>query len=508
MTPTPLSPTVPPSVPTPAAAIGLPALEAELARQLVLTDHVGSAWVRPRQHAAGHVHDVIVIGGGQSGLAVAFGLRRERVGNILVIDENPEGLEGPWETYARMITLRTPKHLTPIDHGLPALTFRAWYEAQHGADGWDALDKIPRGVWMDYLRWYRRVLDLPVRNGMKLDRIVPLEPGLFALDLTVGETGGAERLLARKVVLATGIQGGGEWHVPAMIRQAVPRALYRHTCEAVDYAAYAGKRIGILGGGASAFDNANAALAAGVAEVRVFMRRPSLPRVNPIRFMERVGFAARYPALSDAEKYRAMTVFLSHNQPPTNDTFSRAAAWPGFSLHLDSPWTRVEALEDGARVTTPHATFDFDLLVLSTGLISDPALRPELAEVAPHIARWGDVVAVDGERHPLIDAHPYLGAGFEFTPRDEAGRQAVHGLFAFNYSALISLGLSASALSGMQYALPRLVRGVADQLFLDDRAAMLADFIAYDEPEFLGQWPLAVPAAAPATGPGQRGVAA
>jgi hypothetical protein len=47
----------------------------------------------------------------------------------------------------------------------------------------------------------------------------------------------------------------------------------------------------------------------------------------------------------------------------------------------------------------------------------------------------------------------------------------LHGLFAFNYSALISLGLSASALSGMKNALPRLVRGIADQLFLDDREA-------------------------------------
>jgi hypothetical protein len=33
------------------------------------------------------------------------------------------------------------------------------------------------------------------------------------------------------------------------------------------------------------------------------------------------------------------------------------------------------------------------------------------------------------------------------------------GIFAFNYSALASLGLSASALSGMKYALPKLIRG-------------------------------------------------
>jgi cation diffusion facilitator CzcD-associated flavoprotein CzcO len=72
-----------------------------------------------------------------------------------------------------MVTLRTPKGLTPIDYGLPALTPQAWYEACYGARAWEELDKIPRGVWMEYLRWYRRVLDLPVRNEAKVERIVP-----------------------------------------------------------------------------------------------------------------------------------------------------------------------------------------------------------------------------------------------------------------------------------------------------------------------------------------------
>ncbi|MCG0041217.1 FAD-dependent oxidoreductase, partial [Escherichia coli] len=78
-----------------------------------------------------------------------LGLLRERVANILVLDENRSGSEGPWETYARMITLRTPKNLTSIDLGMPSLTFQAWWEAQFGSEGWEALDKIPRGDWMN-----------------------------------------------------------------------------------------------------------------------------------------------------------------------------------------------------------------------------------------------------------------------------------------------------------------------------------------------------------------------
>jgi cation diffusion facilitator CzcD-associated flavoprotein CzcO len=445
-------------------------------------------------HGDAHVYDVAVIGGGQSGLATAFGLRREGVHNVIVLDENGAGSEGPWPTYARMITLRTPKELTPIDFGLPSLTFRAWYEAQYGASGWAALDKIPRGAWMDYLRWYRRVLDLPVRNDARVDRIEPIDGGVFRLMLAGGDT-----LVARKVVLATGIQGGGEWHTPGFIKDKLPRHLYAHTSEPIDFAALAGKRIAILGGGASAFDNANHALGQGVAAAEVFIRRKDLPRVNPIRFMEKVGLAARYPALEDADKYRAMACFLGHNQPPTNDTFERAAAWPGFDLHLGSPWLDVEPVSDGrqAKVTTPKGDFTFDFLVLSTGLISDPALRPELAGVAPAIARWGDRVPVPDDIdapqgiRDLIAAHPYLGDSFEFLPTRPDLADQVYGLFAFNYSALLSLGLSASALSGLQQALPKLASGVADQLFMDDKQANLAAFLDYSDHEFVGAWPRA-----------------
>ncbi len=42
-----------------------------------------------------------------------------------------------------------------------------------------------------------------------------------------GNAGG--RLLARRVVLATGIDGSGAWEVPAMIRDALPAAKYAHT---------------------------------------------------------------------------------------------------------------------------------------------------------------------------------------------------------------------------------------------------------------------------------------
>ena len=49
--------------------------------------------------------------------------------------------EGPWVTYARMNTLRSPKQLTGPALRFPALTFRAWYEAQFGREQWDAASR-------------------------------------------------------------------------------------------------------------------------------------------------------------------------------------------------------------------------------------------------------------------------------------------------------------------------------------------------------------------------------
>lgn len=77
--------------------------------------------------------------------------------------------------------------------------------------------------------------------------------------------------------------------MPSVVTDNLPRSLYAHTCQAIDFSSLKGKRIAILGGGASAFDNAQHALECGVGEVHVFVRREELPRINPIRKMEQAG---------------------------------------------------------------------------------------------------------------------------------------------------------------------------------------------------------------------------
>lgn len=469
--------------------MSLEALNEQVKKDLSYLNFGGPEWVQPFHHPEGQVYDVVIIGGGQSGLSAAFALKRERIYNILVIDENPKGYEGPWETYARMVTLRTPKDLTSIDLGIPSLTFRAWWEAQKGVEGWKKLDKIPRGEWMNYLRWYREILNLPVANEVKLKLIEPSEEGIHYLHID-GPGAPSGKLLARKVIFATGMQGGGEWYVPPFISEKLPKHHYTHTSEPIDFATLKDKKIAILGGGASAFDNAHTALTEGVGEVHVFVRRKELPRINPIRQMEVSGIIEHYHTLSDLEKYTAISHFFKFNQPPTNDTFNRATSWSEFELHLGSPWLDVAETEDGVLVTTPQGTYSFDHLIISTGLVTNPSLRPELRLIEKHIARWSDKFsAPENIANPLVDAHPYLSPNFSFMSRDDQGKERLYGLFVFNYSTLISCGLSASALSGIRFALPKLALAISDQLFQDDKEQILNRFLTYDHEEFVGEWP-------------------
>ena len=128
---------------------GLAALEASARHDLARLNYPPASWVPGRAGPDGKpALDVLVVGAGMCGQTVGFGLRREGIRNIRVIERESHGREGPWNTTARMPILRSPKHLTGPDLGIPSLTFRAWYEAQVGQDAWEQLGLIPRADWM------------------------------------------------------------------------------------------------------------------------------------------------------------------------------------------------------------------------------------------------------------------------------------------------------------------------------------------------------------------------
>ena len=105
---------------------GLATLEARLADELAFLQLPAPRWTPAREHAGQPVLDVVIIGGGMTGLACAAALVHRGM-SVVVYDEAPAGLEGPWATTARMETLRSPKQLAGPALGIPSLTFRAWF---------------------------------------------------------------------------------------------------------------------------------------------------------------------------------------------------------------------------------------------------------------------------------------------------------------------------------------------------------------------------------------------
>jgi cation diffusion facilitator CzcD-associated flavoprotein CzcO len=460
--------------------MSLAELEARIRRESAFIDFPNRSWMPAANGDNTNKYDVVIIGAGQSGLAAAYGLLRERVTNIIVLDSASKGQEGPWTTFARMITLRTPKMLSGLDFGNPSLSPRAWFEAQWGADAWEKVTKIPRELWQDYLAWYRCVLDIPVLNDSKVVAISPLSGGLVVRTMT------GDAFFARKVILCTGLDGSGRWEVPSVVADALPKDRYAHTADAIDFEALIGKRIGVLGNGASAFDNAATALEYGAASVSLCLRKNTFPRVNVHKWMETPGFLGQYASLPDLQRWRIMRYITSVSQPPPQDTFWRCRNYGNFSLHVGSPWTRV-AMEGGDIVVeTPKEQLRFDFLIAGTGISANVKLRPELAEIADEIAIWHDVFTPPpDEVDPYLGRAPYLGPGFEFVEKRPGAAPYLSRIHNFTYGATLSMGLSASSISGMRYGIPRLIRGVVGDLFREDAEAHFQSLLDYDEKEIV-----------------------
>src|SRR6185312_591423 len=278
-----------------------------------------------------------------------------------------------------------------------------------------------------------------------------------------------ETLLARRVVLATGIEGSGEWEVPRMISDALPRRFYAHTRWDIDFEALRGKRIAVLGAGASAFDNAATALERGAREVRLFFRRRQLVNVNAYRWAEQVGFLRHHGDLPDADKWRFIQQILRMGQLPPADTMRRASEHVGFHLMPNSAWKSVELCGDKVVVTTQHASFEFDYVIIGTGFVTDLKLRPELAHIESNIARWSDRYSPpESDRHEDLARHPYLGSSFQFTERNPGSAPWLKNLYNYTFGGLLSLGFGGASISGMKYSIPRLVSGITGSLYVED----------------------------------------
>lgn len=186
------------------------------------------------------MHDAIVIGAGQSGLAVSYYLRKYGA-NFVVLDAS-DTPGGAWPHYWDALTLFSRAEFSNLP-GWPMPHY----------DGYPPRDHV-----VEYLSAYEKRYDLPIRRGERVKQVLH-DGSAFHLN----------GYSARNVVMATGI-----WSAPfvpfipgSFAGEQVHSAQYRRPKD------FAGQRVAVVGGGNSGAQIVADLGLAGV-DVQWFTRRP------------------------------------------------------------------------------------------------------------------------------------------------------------------------------------------------------------------------------------------
>ncbi|MFD7552611.1 flavin-containing monooxygenase [Streptomyces sp. NPDC059578] len=342
--------------------------------------------------------DVVVIGGGQSGLASAGALVRQGLEPVLL--EASDRPAGSWPRYYDSLTLFSP----------------ARYSALPGRPFPGDPDRYPhRDEVVAYLTDYAARLDVDIRTGRRVGAVRRAGDG-FAV-----EVAGGESLTARAVVAASG--SFGRPHRPDLPGLDTFTGAVLHAADYRDPAAFAGQRVIVVGAGNSAVQIA--AELHGVA-------RTTLATRNPIRYAPQhvLGRDLHFwLTLAGIDRAPIGRFLRTPPSPPIiDDGRYRAALTRGAPEHRPL-FTGI----DGAKVTwSDGVREEADVILLATGY------RPDL----PYLA------GIDG----ALDA-----AGL---PRHREGRSLAHSGLAFT-GLEWQRSLTSNSLRGAGRDAARTARGLA-----------------------------------------------
>lgn len=172
--------------------------------------------------------DVLVIGGGQAGLAT--GRMLQKSGLSFIILEATEEPVGSWLLYYDSLTLFSPARYS----SMPDLPFPG------DRDAYPTKDEVT-----NYLRTYVRTFGLPVRTGQRVTSVRVLDADGFSVSTATGNT-----FNAGAVVVASGTFGAP--YIPQIDGMNAYRGQLLHSCTYVRPDAFEGQRVVVVGAANSA----------------------------------------------------------------------------------------------------------------------------------------------------------------------------------------------------------------------------------------------------------------
>jgi putative flavoprotein involved in K+ transport len=222
-------------------------------------DRQRRTWLEQRQSEAEELGysvqpEVLVIGGGQCGIALGARLRQLDVPTI-VIDRHPRPGD-QWRRRYKSLCLHDPVW---FDH-MPYLKF---------PDNWPVFS--PKDKIGDWLEMYTRVMELNYW-GSAPATAASYDEASGRWDVTVEREGEEVHVRPRQLVLATGMSGKPE--VPELPGRDRFRGEQQHSSQHPGPDGYAGRRVVVVGSNNSAFDICAALYEAG-AEVTMVQRSPT-----------------------------------------------------------------------------------------------------------------------------------------------------------------------------------------------------------------------------------------
>ncbi|AVO36631.1 NAD(P)-binding domain-containing protein [Pukyongiella litopenaei] len=199
--------------------------------------------------------EVLIVGGGQGGVALAARLKSLGV-SALIVEKNPR-IGDSWRNRYRSLVLHDPVW---YDH-LPYLPF---------PEGWPVF--CPKDKIGDWLEAYALIFELDAWTSSSCEA-ASWDPETGRWTARVRREGEDLTLTPRQIVFCTGAYGPPR--EPDFPGQSAFRGTVLHSAHYRSGADHSGKRVLVIGAGSSAHDVAVDLWEAG-AEVTMFQRRPSI----------------------------------------------------------------------------------------------------------------------------------------------------------------------------------------------------------------------------------------